>query len=132
MIIYRYTLVNWTYLLQVLSYSSCALLACLMKMLSLMFAINFSQTQKKNTFGKCIVVISQKYYSASFMDLVGKMLAYNPEKRPTIAEILEHEWCREDICSIEELNDEFTERTFVLHKKLEIERKKNEKKRKQN
>jgi len=46
-------------------------------------------------------------YSKEFMDLINKMLQYNPEDRLTIEEVKAHEWYTGDIPSKAEVQEEF-------------------------
>ena len=54
-------------------------------------------------------------YSAEFMDLINKMLQYNPEDRLSIEEVMAHPWYTGPIPSTAEIQEEFAQRWALLN-----------------
>lgn len=57
-------------------------------------------------------------FSDSFKDLFQRLVAYNPEDRPTIDEIKAHEWVNGPTATIEQIAEEFVQRKKVRDNKL--------------
>ena len=54
----------------------------------------------------------------SFKDLFQRMVAFNPEDRPTLEEIKNHEWMNGPTPTIDQIKEEFSSRKSVVEKKL--------------
>ena len=63
-----------------------------------------------------------KYYSKSFKDLLTKMLAFQPDKRLSLEEILEHPWFQGEVPSKEDIIADFTARKEKVDEEHERER----------
>ena len=50
------------------------------------------------------------FFSNTFKDLVTRMLAYNPEERIPLDEIIAHPWMNEDVPTYEQIHLEFQQR----------------------
>jgi serine/threonine-protein kinase Chk1 len=71
------------------------------------------------------------FFSTSFKELVQRMIAFNPKERPTLSEIMKHEWVLEEPpCSHEQMVAEFTDRQKKLAQILEDKRTQQEEERK--
>ena len=57
-------------------------------------------------------------YSESVKDLLNRMLAFDPEERPSIEEIKHHEWYLGEVAEISEINKEFKKRFDKLQELL--------------
>ena len=79
---------------------------------------------RKKDYDKYWTVISSIFkmdltlYSESFFQLVTCMIKYDHKKRPTIAEIKEHEWMKGPIATEEEVRKELMDRRAVISRKL--------------
>lgn len=56
-------------------------------------------------------------FSESFKDLINKMLALRPGDRLDIAGIKNHTWYNGDVLTLNELNNEFTQRKLLIEAK---------------
>lgn len=45
------------------------------------------------------------YFSDSFKDLFSRMVAFNPNERPTLVEIAGHPWVKNDVCTQNEIRE---------------------------
>lgn len=55
-----------------------------------------------------------EFFSEEFRDLITLMLSFNPIERPSLAEIVEHPWCKGETPSYEEIKEEFQQRKEQL------------------
>jgi len=63
-----------------------------------------------------------KYYSKSFKDFLTKMLNFEPAKRLSMEQVLEHPWFNEDVPSEKEVIQEFSQRKARVDEEHEKER----------
>lgn len=69
--------------------------------------------------------------SLNFQDLFAKLIAYDPNSRPTIQEIRDHQWIKNIKIDFAVVEEEFKARSKIVAQKKEIERKKEEEQEKQ-
>lgn len=61
----------------------------------------------------------ESIFSDSFKDLFQRLVAFNPEDRPTLEEIKNHKWMNGPTATAEEIKEEFTRRKKVKIGKLQ-------------
>lgn len=63
------------------------------------------------------------YFSDTFKDIFTRMVAFDPQERPTIQEVAGHPWVKNLVCSHTEIKGEFEVRLQKLNGVMEIRRK---------
>jgi serine/threonine protein kinase len=66
---------------------------------------------------------SKDFFNAEFKDLLNKMIAFDPKKRLSIAEIKEHAWYKGSTLSMDNIRKEFDARRSKVTAEVEKERK---------
>lgn len=93
------------------------------------FIVNNSMTTFWNYHEKNKVKVDGKnFYSDSFRDLIGSMLAFEPDKRLSLAQIKDHPWYNGEVADIKDVRAGFEKRRLLREEKLAKE-KENQRKR---
>ena len=95
--------------------------------------IGFQMASEKDNFYKFIKYKKYNEYwkfismqippvSSNFKDLYIKMVSFNPKERPTIQEIFEHPWMKENIPSESEIVNELKDRDEIVRENRELDK----------
>lgn len=62
------------------------------------------------------------FFSESFMHLITAMLQFDPAQRPTMAEVLQHDWLQGEMPTLEQIQHEFVQRKACIDAENERKR----------
>ena len=71
------------------------------------------------------------FFTDDFKDLIQKMLAFDPNERPTMVQVAAHPWVKGPVMSLQDMKDEFTLRKKKVDHEVEQQRIQKEEKKKQ-